>query len=134
MKSNNVIYLSVVHVLAIHDQMIKRFGGSSGVRDLGLIESAVGRPQASFDGKDLYKTIFDKAAALHQSLLKNHPFVDGNKRTSLTSAGIFLKLNQYKLINDHENEVNFALKVDNEKLTIEQISDWLRKHSKKVAG
>ena len=132
MKSNKIIYLSVIHVLAIHDQMIKRFGGLSGVRDLGLIESAVGRPQASFDGKDLYKTIFSKAAALLQSLLKNHPFVDGNKRTALTSAGIFLKFNQYRLINDHDNEVNFALKVDNEKLTIEQIANWLENHSKKL--
>ncbi len=133
MKNNKVIYLSTIHVLAIHDQMIKRFGGLPGVRDLGLIESAVGRPQASFDGKDLYKTIFSKAAALLQSLLKNHPFVDGNKRTALTSAGIFLKLNQYQLMNNHDNEVNFALKVDNEKLTIEQIADWLKKHSKIVA-
>jgi len=132
-KNNKVIYLSTIHVLAIHDQMIKRFGGLPGVRDLGLIESAVGRPQASFDGKDLYKTIFSKAAALLQSLLKNHPFVDGNKRTALTSAGIFLKLNQYQLMNNHDNEVNFALKVDNEKLTIEQIADWLKKHSKIVA-
>ena len=134
MKSNKIIYLSVIHVLAIHDQMIKRFGGLPGVRDLGLIQSAVGRPQASFDGKNLYETIFDKAAALLQSLLKNHPFVDGNKRTALTSAGIFLKLNQYQLINDHDNEVNLALKVANEKLTIEQIADWLKKHSVKVVG
>jgi death-on-curing protein len=112
--------------------MIKHFGGLPGVRDLGLIESAIGRPQATFDSDDLYKTIFDKAAALLQSLLKNHPFVDGNKRTALTSAGIFLKLNGCKLINEHDNEVSFALKVDNEHLTIEQISKWLEKHSKAI--
>lgn len=132
MKSNRIIYLSVVHVLVIHDQMIKRFGGLPGIRDLGLIESAVGKPQATFDGNDLYNTIFNKAAALLQSLLKNHPFVDGNKRTALTSAGIFLKLNGYQLINDHDNEVSFTLKVDNEHLTIEQIVKWLEKHSKTI--
>ncbi len=123
------LYLSTIHVLVIHDQMIKRFGGSQGIRDLGLVESAVGRPQATFDGNDLYKTIFEKGAALLQSLLKNHPFVDGNKRTALTAAGIFLKLNGYQLINNHEKEVDFALKVDNERLTIEQIVKWLESHS-----
>lgn len=110
--------------------MIKRFGGLPGVRDLELIESAIGRPQATFDGDNLHKTIFDKAAALLQSLLKNHPFVDGNKRTALTSAGIFLKLNGYQLINNHDKEVNFALKIDNKHQSIEQIAEWLEKHSK----
>jgi death-on-curing protein len=112
--------------------MIKRFGGLAGIRDLGLIESAVGRPQATFDGGDLYKTIFEKGAALLQSLLKNHPFVDGNKRTALTSAGMFLKLNGYQLINNHDNEVSFALKVDNEYLSVEQIAEWLKKHATRI--
>lgn len=132
MKSNKIIYLSVIHTLVIHDQMIKHFGGLPSIRDIGLIESAIGRPQATFDNDDLYKTIFDKAAALLQSLLKNHPFVDGNKRTALTSAGIFLKLNGYELINDHDNEVSFTLKVDKEHLAIEQIAKWLEKHSKAI--
>ncbi len=124
------VYLSITQVLAIHDQMIKRFGGSVGIRDISLIESALGRPQATFDGEDLYDNLFDKAAALLQSLLKNHPFVDGNKRTALTSAGIFLELNNYILINFHEEEVLFAVKVDNERLTLEKISKWLHEHSK----
>lgn len=110
--------------------MIKRFGGSSGIRDLDLLESAVGRPMASFDGKDLYVSVFDKAAALLQSLLKNHPFVDGNKRTALTSAGIFLKLNGKILINSHDEEVEFAVSVDNQHLDIKEISSWLRMHTK----
>ena len=123
-------YLTPQQVLAIHDQMVKRFGGSIGVRDIGLVESAVARPQATFDGVDLYDTIFDKAAALLQSLLKNHPFVDGNKRTALTSAGIFLKMNGYNLKNYHEEEVEFGVNVDNKHLSIEEISAWLKKHSK----
>lgn len=131
MSTSKIHYLSVTQVLAIHDLTIKRFGGSFGVRDLGLIESAISRPQASFDGEDLYKSIFDKAAALLQSLLKNHPFIDGNKRTALTSTGIFLKINGFKLINDHEEEVKFAVKVDNSNLTTEQISKWIKDHSEK---
>ncbi len=127
-----VKFLKIDQVLFIHDQMVKRFGGSFGIRDLGLIESAVARPQATFGGEFLYATIFDKAAALLQSLLKNHPFVDGNKRTALTSAGLFLKINGYKLINSHQEEIEFAVEIDNGNLTVEQISKWLKEHSKKV--
>jgi len=128
-----VKYLTPYKVLFIHDQVVKRTGGSQGVRDLGLVESAVYRPQATFDGKDLYIDIFDKAAALLQSLLKNHPFIDGNKRTALTSAGLFLRLNGYKLINAKIEEVEFAIKVDNQNLDISDISQWLKSHSKKAA-
>lgn len=112
--------------------MIKRFGGSEGLRDLELLESAAGRPVAIFDGEDLYPGVFDKAAALLQSLLKNHPFVDGNKRTALTAAGIFLQLNGWKLINPHQEEVDFALKVDNGKLTVAEIAAWLKQHAEKI--
>lgn len=111
---------------------MKRTGGSLGIRDIGLVESAVYRPQASFGGKDLYKNVFDKAAALLQSLLKNHPFIDGNKRTALTSSGLFLRLNGYKLINAKKEEVEFAIRVDNQHLNIEEISKWLKKNSKKI--
>lgn len=125
-------YLTPQKVFFIHDQVVKRTEGSHGVRDLGLVESAVYRPQATFDGNDLYKGIFDKAAALLQSLLKNHPFVDGNKRTALTSAGLFLRLNGYKLINAKKEEVEFAIKVDNQHLDIEEISKWLEDHSRGI--
>lgn len=129
MKSSGIRYLSTKQVLFIHDRMIKRFGGSSGIRDLGLIESAVARPRATFDRQELYETIFDKAAALLQSLLKNHPFVDGNKRTALTSAGSFLKLNGYNLANTHQEEIEFGIAVDNEHSPLDQISKWLKAHS-----
>lgn len=125
-------YLTPQQVLAIHDQMIKRFGGSPGIRDLGLVQSAVARPQASFDGCDLYPTLFEKAALL-QSLLKNHPFVDGNKRTALTSVGIFLAMNGYSLKNTHTAEVDFAIRVDNEHLRLEEITSWVQKHAKSAS-
>ena len=130
MSPQRIKFLTVDRVLYIHDRMIKRFGGSHGIRDIGLVESAVGRPKATFGGEFLYTSIFDKAAALLQSLLKNHAFVDGNKRTALTSAGVFLKINGYKLINAHKEEIEFGVKVDNSNLTLEQISKWLKEHSK----
>lgn len=134
MTTQQINFLTISQVLFIHDQMVKRFGGSHGIRDIGLIKSAIARPQASFDGKYLYISIFDKAAALLQSLLKNHAFVDGNKRTALTSAGLFLWKNGYKLINNHKEEVTFAIKVDNGNLTIEQISKWLKENSVKIGS
>ncbi len=125
-------YLEPQQILFIHDQVVKRTGGSFGVRDVSLVESAVFRPRASFDGKDLYKTVFAKAPAFLQSLLMNHPFVDGNKRTALTSAGLFLRFNGYTLINTHKEEVKFAIRVDNEHLSLEEITLWLKKNSKKI--
>ncbi len=124
-------YLTIQQVLAIHDLMINKYGGSHGIRDIGLVESAVARPRGTFGGNDLYADIFDKAGAFLQSLLENHPFVDGNKRTALTSAAIFLKINGYELENAHKEEVEFALRVDNEHLEVEQIALWLEKHSRK---
>ena len=125
-------YLNTPQVLAIHDQMVKRFGGSHGIRDLGLIESAVERPKATFDGVDLYPDIFTKAAALMHSLLKNHAFVDGNKRTAYSSCGVFLKLNGYKLENMHKESLEFAMSVENDSLPLEEIAKWLKKHTKKI--
>lgn len=134
MTAKKISFLKISQALFIHDQMVKRFGGSHGIRDMGLIESAVARPQATFGGKNLYVSTFEKAAALLQSLLKNHPFVDGNKRTALTSAGLFLRKNDYKLTNNHQEEVEFAVKVAHGNLTIEQISNWLKAHSVKITS
>lgn len=131
MKSSKIKFITITRVLFIHNYAVKRYGGSQGIRDLGLIESAVARPQSGFGGEYLYKNIFDMAAALLQSLLKNHPFVDGNKRTALFSTGVFLKLNGYKLSNTHKEEVAFAVRVDNSNLTLEQISAWLKENSVK---
>lgn len=132
MKSSKVIFITITRVLVIHSYSVKRYGGSQGIRDLGLVESAVARPQSGFGGEYLYKNIFDMAAALLQSLLKNHPFVDGNKRTALFSTGVFMKLNGYKLKNTHKEEVEFAVKVDNQNLTLEEISSWLKENSTKL--
>lgn len=125
-------YLSAKDVLLLHNMAVDVSGGSHGLRDLGLLESAVARPQSSFGGKDLYPDIFLKAAALIHSLLRNHPFVDGNKRTSMFSAMTFLELNGYSFDARQKEVVNFALKVENEKLSVEEIAKWLKEHVKKL--
>lgn len=90
-------YLNVDEVLFIHHYVISQTGGSHGVRDLGLLESAVARPRASYGGADLYEGIFPKAAALFESIARNHPFVDGNKRTAISSTVEFLHANGWEI-------------------------------------
>jgi death-on-curing protein len=124
-------HLTVKDVLLLHNMAVDESGGSHGLRDLGLLESAVARPQASFDGQDLYPTIFLKAGALIHSLLRNHPFVDGNKRTSMFSAMTFLELNGYRFDARQKEVVKFALRVENDRLSVEEISDWLKEHTKR---
>ena len=124
-------YLTVKDVLLLHQLQIDEFGGSHGLRDLGLLESAVMRPQTTFDGVDLYESIFDKGAALVHSLLMNHQFVDGNKRTAMFSAMTFIELNGYKFNAKQEEVVEYALYIENSQPKIDQISAWLKNHSEK---
>lgn len=90
------LYLSIEQVLYIHALQIRRFGGSAGLRDRGALEAAVARPQATFGGEDLYPELPAKAAALMHSVVTNHPFVDGNKRSGFSVAVLFLELNGYR--------------------------------------
>lgn len=130
--TKKVQFLTLEQVLLIHEDQIEKYGGSHGVRDLGLLESAILRPQTTFGGVDLYGSLFDKAAALTHSLLLNHPFVDGNKRTAVVSVLTFLELNGLSITTTNKNLVNFALSVENKKIPIEKIASWLKKYAKRA--
>ena len=121
-------YLTVKDVLLLHNLAIDNFGGSHGLRDFGLLESAVMRPQGSFGGEDSYKTIFLKVAALLYSLLLNHVFVDGNKRTAMFSAMTF-EVNKYEFKTNQEDVVKIAMWIEDKKPSIEEIAKWLKKNS-----
>jgi death-on-curing protein len=125
-------YLTPEQVLFIHSRVIAETGGLHGVRDLGLLESAVARPQATFDGKELYADVFIKAAALMDSLVNNHPFADGNKRTGVMSAGLFLLINGYKLKTSFTGMEDITMRVAMKKVTIEKLAQWMRKNSQPV--
>ena len=88
-----MIYLSPEQLLFLHARLVDETGGSHGVRDLNMLLSALGRPQASYDKDDLYPDIYKKAAALMDSLIRNHPFLDGKERTGIAAAVIFLRMN-----------------------------------------
>jgi len=125
-----VKYLSPQNVIQIHFELVEETGGSQGLLDLGLLESAVFRPQTTFGGKDLYPNLIIKAAALVHSLLLNHVFVDGNKRTATISMIEFLILNGKIFKATNKEIVDFALWVENKKPTIEQIATWIKNHTK----
>jgi death-on-curing protein len=92
-----VIYLSVEQVLVVHRRVIQEFGGDPGLRDRGLLESAVAMPQSSFGGEDLHGGLAEKAAAYHFHICANHAFIDGNKRVAVAATEVFLLLNGHEL-------------------------------------
>lgn len=123
-------YLTVEQVLFLHARLIEETGGSHGVRDLGLLQSAVARPRATFEGKELYPDIFSKAAALMDSLVGSHPFVDGNKRTGVAAAGVFLIRNGWTLEATNSEVEAFALRVAGGALSVADMARWLDEHSR----
>jgi death on curing protein len=124
-----VNYLSSEQVLLIHSRLIDITGGVHGVRDLGLLQSAVSRPMMTFGGEYLYPDIFHKAAALMESLIKNHPFLDGNKRTAITSAAIFLECNGY-ILQATQTEIEiFTIGMAASKYSFDGAVEWFKKHT-----
>jgi len=125
-----VKYLSARDILVMHALVIDKTGGSHGVRDVGLLVSAAERPKAMFGRKYLYKTVFEKAAALLESIAMNHAFVDGNKRTALISTARFLDMNGYTFTATNKHAATFVLKIVRRRPDIETIANWLEAHTK----
>ena len=125
-------YLTSEQVLFIHNRLIKLTGGEHDVRDLSMLLSALGRPQATFDNSELYPDLFTKAAALMDSLIRNHPFLDGNKRCAITAVGLFLVMNGYTLNVDNEEIVRFTLACAQSLVTFGDIQKWITQNSKVV--
>lgn len=109
--------------------MIRHYGGSHGVRDFGLVESALARPQAGYGEYEAYPDIFSKSAALIHSLLKNHPFINGNKRTAITGCALFLKRNGYQLKMTTKEALGFVLNIENNSFDESAIADWIKKRA-----
>ncbi len=122
-------YLTPEQILFLHARLIEETGGSHGLRDLGLLESAAARPQATFGGQDLCPDLFSKAAALMDSLIHNYPFVDGNKRTGVTASALFLLHNSYRLTATNSELEVFTRRVADFRPGISEIADWLQIHT-----
>lgn len=127
-----VKYLSADEIEDLHEQIILRYGGVGGVLNRELLESASLRPKAAVLGRELYPTLEEKAAALMHSIITNHPFVDGNKRTAFLATQEFLRLNGYEIVAEKREALEFTLAIAEGKLGIPEIVDWLRRHIKEV--
>jgi death-on-curing protein len=116
--------------LEIHTILIERFGGSSGIRDRELLNSALNRPYQTFDGNDLYPTAQEKAAAILESVVKNHPFSDGNKRTGYVLARLLLMNDKLDIYATEEEKYQLVISVSINSMDFEAIKSWILKYSR----
>lgn len=119
-------HITIEYILKLHDKMIATTGGSSGIKDIGLLDSAINNSMATFDGQDLYPTIEEKCAITCFSIINNHPFVDGNKRTGLYAMLILLEYNNIKLKFIQEDLIDLGLGIASGKYNQEYIFEWIK--------
>ena len=124
----SVRYLTMPEILWLHQESLKEYGGSPGIRDSGMLKSAVVRPQMSVGQSDAFATLSQKAAAYIDSFARNHPFIDGNKRIAYVSAGFFLQLNSRYLSADADEAESFVLTIVTTSIDIVEITSWLDEH------
>ncbi len=123
--------ISIKEVEIIHNILIDKFGGSKGIRDIGLLESALGRPFATFDNKDLYPNPIEKASAILESIVINHPFIDGNKRTAYTLMRLLLLENNLDISASQDEKYNFVIAASKGEFRFEEIKKWIQSNLKK---
>ena len=127
-----VAYLSVEILVEIHQRVIEEFGGDPGLRDRGMLESAVALPQSTFGGKDLHAGLAEKAAAYHFHLCANHPFVDGNKRVAVAAAELFLLINGRELTASDDEVEDLTLGVAGGRLSKEHVIEFFVRFVKEL--
>jgi death on curing protein len=126
-ESQPIFHLTVDIALEIHSMAIQEFGGALGIRDQNLLESAIATPQSLFAGKSPYSDVVEMAAAYLFYLCKNHPFIDGNKRTALGACLVFLQINRIQPKPDHDDWEKLVLKIASSELDREKATRELRK-------
>jgi death-on-curing protein len=126
------VFLSLAEVLEIHQDQGARYGGASGIRDIELLKSALGMPSATFGGRLLHTDIYEMAAAYLFHLVKNHPFVDGSKRTGAVAALIFLALNQFEVDAPEDEFADMVLAVARGDLDKADVAVFIRRFTRAV--
>lgn len=123
-----MLFLTLDDIIESHQNQIDTYGGSHGIRDIGLLESAIAQPETSFGGQYLHADIFEMAAAYLYHLVMNHPFVDGNKRVGLEAALIFLEINNENLNCSDQELVDLVLKTTAGQVGKREIAEFFRSH------
>jgi len=122
-------FLTMSEILVIYEDQIRRYGGQYGIRDISLLSSALALPESTYDGKYLHKNIPEMACAYAFHISENHPFIDGNKRTALASALVFLDLNGYEFTSSEEEVYETMMLVAKGEFKKEQLKDFFIKYS-----
>ena len=123
-----MLFPTLDDIIESHQNQIDTYGGSHGIRDIGLLESAIAQPEAGFGGQYLHADIFEMAAAYLYHLVMNHPFVDGNKRVGLEAALIFLEINNENLKASDQELVDLVLKTTAGQVGKREIAEFFRSH------
>jgi len=123
-------YLTLGEVVTLHRRVLAQSGGANGIRDLGLLESALAQPKATFDATDLHPTVIEKAAALGFALVANHAFVDGNKRIGHAAMEVFLILNGFEIHASVDEQERLMLDIAASQRDRDDLAAWLRTHSR----
>lgn len=121
-------YLTIGEVLEIYQLVMAQSGGAMGIRDINALESALAQPRVTYDSKDLYPTLIEKAAILCYLLVKNHPFVDGNKRIGHAAMEVFLLLNGFEVDATFDEQEQVILAIAAGEWSREKFTDWLSQH------
>ncbi|MDM9385389.1 type II toxin-antitoxin system death-on-curing family toxin [Chlorogloeopsis sp. ULAP01] len=122
-------FLTLIEVLELHRRVIEQSGGAFGIRDVGLLESAIAQPRMTFGGEELYPSLLEKAAALGFSIIMNHPFVDGNKRTGHAATETFLVLNGIEINASVDEQERVVLAIASGELGREAFVEWLQRNT-----
>lgn len=123
------LFLTLGEVLTLHEEQIRLFGGSAGVRDVGLLHSAMGNVEATFGGAFLHETIFEMAAAYLHGICRNHPFLDGNKRTAVAAALTFLDFNEIELTADEDEFYDLVIGVAEGRISKAAVAVFLQERA-----
>jgi death-on-curing protein len=122
-------YLTLIEILELHRRILEQSGGALGIRDMGLLESAIAQPRMTFGGEDLYPSLLEKAAALGFSIIMNHPFVDGNKRTGHAATETFLVLNGLEINASVDEQERVVLAIASGKQERAVFVEWLQQNT-----
>lgn len=124
-------FVDAKQIVAIHDTIVAKIGGSQGIREGGLLIALTEKPQASFGGSDLYPTVYDKVAAQFEALVNYHVFVDGNKRTAIAVLEFFLHLNELGLTATASEKEEFVLWTATANPDLDEVAAWIKAHVSK---
>lgn len=121
--------LTSTQIIKLHSLLIQKTGGSGGIRDEGLLDSALNSPFQSFDGEDIYKAIQVKAARLVFSIINNHPFVDGNKRIGILAMIVFLEINGVEILCTDGELIKLGINLADGSISVKELINWIIDHS-----